>query len=194
MLRRPPRSTLFPYTTLFRSDGIDNIDHSSKTNSDDQGQITPSVIDIILYQYCSTSSRLSRLPVLQYRQNCIPVGGVDHWGGRETQGREIERRDTEGGKERWREWEVEGDRDWHRLISEQFVDLILHWQQSRDRSCLFFSLKSWANMLRDAGAKISAMLLSVLCVFVGNLPQEGMISVLPTHYSCTYSRRYSAAV
>lgn len=82
------------------TDGIDNIDHSSKTNSDDQGQITPSVIDIILYQYCSTSSRLSRLPVLQYRQNCIPVGGVDHWGGRETQGREIERRDTEGGKER----------------------------------------------------------------------------------------------
>src|SRR5688572_31693577 len=23
MLRRPPRSTLFPYTTLFRSDGLD---------------------------------------------------------------------------------------------------------------------------------------------------------------------------
>src|SRR5437588_4569011 len=23
MIRRPPRSTLFPYTTLFRSDGID---------------------------------------------------------------------------------------------------------------------------------------------------------------------------
>src|SRR5689334_23895003 len=25
MIRRPPRSTLFPYTTLFRSDGIDSI-------------------------------------------------------------------------------------------------------------------------------------------------------------------------
>src|SRR5436853_4880620 len=24
MLRRPPRSTLFPYTTLFRSDGVDS--------------------------------------------------------------------------------------------------------------------------------------------------------------------------
>src|SRR2546425_7351613 len=24
MIRRPPRSTLFPYTTLFRSDGIDS--------------------------------------------------------------------------------------------------------------------------------------------------------------------------
>src|SRR3712207_7934750 len=25
MIRRPPRSTLFPYTTLFRSDGIDGF-------------------------------------------------------------------------------------------------------------------------------------------------------------------------
>src|SRR3712207_7801238 len=26
MIRRPPRSTLFPYTTLFRSDGVDHGD------------------------------------------------------------------------------------------------------------------------------------------------------------------------
>src|SRR5256885_10508026 len=26
MIRRPPRSTLFPYTTLFRSSGVDVID------------------------------------------------------------------------------------------------------------------------------------------------------------------------
>src|SRR5690349_24007598 len=25
MIRRPPRSTLFPYTTLFRSDGVDQL-------------------------------------------------------------------------------------------------------------------------------------------------------------------------
>src|SRR5258708_16978543 len=25
MIRRPPRSTLFPYTTLFRSDGVDRL-------------------------------------------------------------------------------------------------------------------------------------------------------------------------
>src|SRR3712207_8878470 len=25
MIRRPPRSTLFPYTTLFRSDGLDEL-------------------------------------------------------------------------------------------------------------------------------------------------------------------------
>src|SRR3712207_7377246 len=27
MIRRPPRSTLFPYTTLFRSEGIDHLRH-----------------------------------------------------------------------------------------------------------------------------------------------------------------------
>src|SRR5256886_13897648 len=29
MIRRPPRSTLFPYTTLFRSDGTTNAYHTS---------------------------------------------------------------------------------------------------------------------------------------------------------------------
>src|SRR5690349_23721246 len=27
MIRRPPRSTLFPYTTLFRSQGLEAVDH-----------------------------------------------------------------------------------------------------------------------------------------------------------------------
>src|SRR3712207_7144063 len=27
MIRRPPRSTLFPYTTLFRSNGVDPLHH-----------------------------------------------------------------------------------------------------------------------------------------------------------------------
>src|SRR3712207_8429432 len=27
MIRRPPRSTLFPYTTLFRSDEVPNLQH-----------------------------------------------------------------------------------------------------------------------------------------------------------------------
>src|SRR5207247_10471050 len=31
ILRRPPRSTLFPYTTLFRSDGTRNVLDASKT-------------------------------------------------------------------------------------------------------------------------------------------------------------------
>src|SRR3989442_4808467 len=28
MIRRPPRSTLFPYTTLFRSDGFEDLAHN----------------------------------------------------------------------------------------------------------------------------------------------------------------------
>src|SRR3712207_7395918 len=28
MIRRPPRSTLFPYTTLFRSESADEVDHA----------------------------------------------------------------------------------------------------------------------------------------------------------------------
>src|SRR2546429_4989682 len=37
MIRRPPRSTLFPYTTLFRSLGLarrDSPPHAAKTKSD----------------------------------------------------------------------------------------------------------------------------------------------------------------
>src|SRR3712207_7631049 len=29
MIRRPPRSTLFPYTTLFRSEGIGSLDQAA---------------------------------------------------------------------------------------------------------------------------------------------------------------------
>src|SRR3712207_7931500 len=29
MIRRPPRSTLFPYTTLFRSEGLRHLHHQS---------------------------------------------------------------------------------------------------------------------------------------------------------------------
>src|SRR5258708_12600123 len=31
MIRRPPRSTLFPYTTLFRSHGLEASRHSSRS-------------------------------------------------------------------------------------------------------------------------------------------------------------------
>src|SRR2546429_2554861 len=43
MIRRPPRSTLFPYTTLFRSDGGVAPGYELKLNSYDLG------VDIELY-------------------------------------------------------------------------------------------------------------------------------------------------
>src|SRR3712207_6974491 len=33
MIRRPPRSTLFPYTTLFRSDALCVTDHNALANA-----------------------------------------------------------------------------------------------------------------------------------------------------------------
>src|SRR2546425_7469494 len=38
MIRRPPRSTLFPYTTLFRSDQHRSIAHVVKQITDDPGE------------------------------------------------------------------------------------------------------------------------------------------------------------
>src|SRR5688572_31302453 len=37
MIRRPPRSTLFPYTTLFRSRVVDGPEHARR--DDDDGQV-----------------------------------------------------------------------------------------------------------------------------------------------------------
>src|SRR5256885_8401010 len=34
MIRRPPRSTLFPYTTLFRSQGLEEEGHAVETAAD----------------------------------------------------------------------------------------------------------------------------------------------------------------
>src|SRR3712207_8587790 len=54
MIRRPPRSTLFPYTTLFRSEGsrtgpatsaadrdpaLRHLDHRDQPGEDDRGQV-----------------------------------------------------------------------------------------------------------------------------------------------------------
>src|SRR3712207_7622097 len=38
MIRRPPRSTLFPYTTLFRSLGGGTLDHQQHARSEQKGE------------------------------------------------------------------------------------------------------------------------------------------------------------
>src|SRR3712207_8709298 len=38
MIRRPPRSTLFPYTTLFRSNPPESIDTDAKVHFSKQGE------------------------------------------------------------------------------------------------------------------------------------------------------------
>src|SRR5260221_4261215 len=58
MIRRPPRSTLFPYTTLFRSRLVDppSADHHADSAFDDRPQL---------------------LPVRQDRERLLPAAGQD---------------------------------------------------------------------------------------------------------------------
>src|SRR3712207_8138278 len=46
MIRRPPRSTLFPYTTLFRSLSMERTEDSAFGPSDRIGQLTMRNLDI----------------------------------------------------------------------------------------------------------------------------------------------------
>src|SRR3989442_11796600 len=57
MIRRPPRSTLFPYTTLFRSSWVEVVEHAEALRD---GEIDPGL--------------LARLP--DRRRQEIDVGGI----------------------------------------------------------------------------------------------------------------------
>src|SRR2546429_5290084 len=48
MIRRPPRSTLFPYTTLFRSDGPISIELKDEQSA---GQMRPLADESYRYRY-----------------------------------------------------------------------------------------------------------------------------------------------
>src|SRR5947209_13670840 len=47
MILRPPRSTLFPYTTLFRSTNLDNSNTDAYTNTNTENQ-NSSDLDIVM--------------------------------------------------------------------------------------------------------------------------------------------------
>src|SRR3712207_8856947 len=49
MIRRPPRSTLFPYTTLFRSDGVLVSNHGGRQVDGSIGALDalPAVVDAV---------------------------------------------------------------------------------------------------------------------------------------------------
>src|SRR3712207_7077781 len=75
MIRRPPRSTLFPYTTLFRSDqgGVANV---WATNPDGSGehQVSTELTPVLDYAVAPDGSRLvvadgSRLVAIRDRKS-----------------------------------------------------------------------------------------------------------------------------
>src|SRR2546429_7152113 len=60
MIRRPPRSTLFPYTTLFRSD---QLRHGADGVLDRHGAVDPmQVVEVDVGDLEALQARLARLP------------------------------------------------------------------------------------------------------------------------------------
>src|SRR4051812_49763544 len=47
MIRRPPRSTLFPYTTLFRSEVVDVVEHLLRRDGAELAEVVAEV-DVLL--------------------------------------------------------------------------------------------------------------------------------------------------
>src|SRR3712207_3841817 len=52
MIRRPPRSTLFPYTTLFRSSGIDFLSECDGIELVLHGSVEPFTDTVCLWTFC----------------------------------------------------------------------------------------------------------------------------------------------
>src|SRR3712207_7199129 len=65
MIRRPPRSTLFPYTTLFRSDvrfyGMESEDRARMQGVDLKGNRVP--VKMVIASYSITAEREARQDV-----------------------------------------------------------------------------------------------------------------------------------
>src|SRR5688572_32522254 len=57
MIRRPPRSTLFPYTTLFRSHAVNNVDYTVRLI--DVGDSDPGRVDRKSTRLNSSHSQIS---------------------------------------------------------------------------------------------------------------------------------------
>src|SRR5258708_29968882 len=66
MIRRPPRSTLFPYTTLFRSDGTGQRGTAAAAHDSD-GQVRGSIGN--LDARGRRRARASKLPILPDRKS-----------------------------------------------------------------------------------------------------------------------------
>src|SRR5258708_15375694 len=68
MIRRPPRSTLFPYTTLFRSERLDRVQRFWKS----QGFSIPTLVDVQSKMLDRKSTRLnSSHQIISYAVFCL---------------------------------------------------------------------------------------------------------------------------
>src|SRR3712207_8353429 len=76
MIRRPPRSTLFPYTTLFRSDRVNIVSEYDKTVRSPSFEMRlPSVVSLKTYVKPSRHPAFTRFNVfLRDRFSCQYCG------------------------------------------------------------------------------------------------------------------------
>src|SRR5258708_31191058 len=74
MIRRPPRSTLFPYTTLFRSEGI----AASESTEPGGGCFLPRDLLRVLEIACLRSTEHSRLRRRQTRARSLGLRSEEH--------------------------------------------------------------------------------------------------------------------
>src|SRR5260370_24137359 len=90
MIRRPPRSTLFPYTTLFRSDGDTPTGHAENVTSTGTAAITD-VNQVGAVAISGTAAEGSTLTASVSDPDGNPTGNVtytwQHWA--DTNGNEI---------------------------------------------------------------------------------------------------------
>src|SRR5256885_3335871 len=75
MIRRPPRSTLFPYTTLFRSTRADNWNKVTKVTFNETVQVPGTVLQPGTYTFKLADRKSTRLNsshlVISYAVFCL---------------------------------------------------------------------------------------------------------------------------
>src|SRR5256885_13166138 len=70
MIRRPPRSTLFPYTTLFRSSRSIPRRQSARVHSTWTSRISPYLEGFCLTRHCPREGLVYQMDVLGTTRNC----------------------------------------------------------------------------------------------------------------------------
>src|SRR2546422_2016833 len=81
MIRRPPRSTLFPYTTLFRSLLTSNLTLNATVNPDfGQVEVDPAVVNLSAFETFFEEKRPFFLEGSQIFSNYGRGGSNDFWG------------------------------------------------------------------------------------------------------------------
>src|SRR5256885_13237606 len=67
MIRRPPRSTLFPYTTLFRSELVERVDAAEQLD----------LLHLAGGSMDATDEVAPRLEALRHAENVVALGAVE---------------------------------------------------------------------------------------------------------------------